>query len=291
MIRYLRTIDLKGRKYMSLQPFVKWAGGKRQIMDKLLEFMPKKYKHYYEPFVGGGALLLELAPIHATINDSNKELIYVYKCLRSKRLFKKMYDICKIHEANHSEEYYYQVRDLDRKKTKFANMTMPEKAARCLYLNKACFNGLFRVSGKGYFNVPSGKKEKVKCFDEENIQALHKYFNKRKPVILNKDFADAVATAKSGDFVYFDPPYDVVGEQSFTSYTAGGFGKDEQIRLRDLIKELTDKGVLVMASNAHTAFIDEIYKDFNIHVINAKRMINSKGDGRGAVEEVVITNY
>ena len=276
---------------MSLQPFVKWAGGKRQIMDKLLEFKPKKFRHYYEPFVGGGALLLELLPIHATINDSNKELMYVYKCLRNKRLFKKFWELCKFHEENHSEEYYYKVRDLDRKKTVYAKMTMVEKAARCVYLNKACFNGLYRVSGKGYFNVPSGKKEKVKCFDDKNMLELHKYFHKRKPVILCKDFVEAVKTAKAGDFVYFDPPYDVVGEQSFTSYTAGGFGKAEQTRLRDLIKELTDKGVLVMASNANTEFIQELYKDFNIHVISAKRMINSKGDGRGAVEEVIITNY
>ena len=276
---------------MSLQPFVKWAGGKRQIMDKLLEFKPKKFRHYYEPFVGGGALLLELLPIHATINDSNKELMYVYKCLRNKRLFKKFWELCKEHEENHSEEYYYQVRDMDRKKTAYAKMTMVEKAARCVYLNKACFNGLYRVSSKGYFNVPSAKREKVKCFDDKNMLELHKYFHKRKPVILNKDFAEAVKTAKPGDLVYFDPPYDVVGEQSFTSYTAGGFGREEQTRLRDVIRELTERGVLVMASNANTEFIQDIYKDFNIHVINAKRMINSKGDGRGAVEEIIITNY
>ena len=276
---------------MNLQPFVKWAGGKRQIIDKLLEYKPKKYNHYFEPFVGGGALLMELEPTHATINDSNKELIYVYRCLRSKRLYKKFYNFCKMHEENHSEEYFYKIRDLDRKKTAYRNMTMPEKAARCLYLNKACFNGLYRVSSKGYFNVPSAKREKVKCFDEENIQALHKYFYKHKPIILCDDFAKAVKTAKSGDFVYFDPPYDIVGEQSFTSYTAFGFGKDEQVRLRDKIKELTDKGVFVMASNANTQFIQELYKDFNIHVIKAKRMINSKGDGRGKVEEVIITNY
>ena len=276
---------------MSIAPFVKWAGGKRQIMNYLLKYKPKKYKHYFEPFVGGGALLMELEPIHATINDSNKELMYVYKCLRNKRLFKKFYEICKLHEENHSEEYYYKVRDLDRKKTAYAKMTMPEKAARCVYLNKACFNGLYRVSGKGFFNVPSGKYETIKCFDEENIQSLHKYFHKRKPIILNKDFAEAVKTAKAGDFVYFDPPYDVVGEQSFTSYTTGGFDKREQERLRNVVKELTEKGVLVMASNANTPFIQELYKDFNIHVIEAKRSINSKGDGRGKVEEVIITNY
>ena len=276
---------------MSITPFVKWAGGKRQIMDKLLQFKPKKFKHYYEPFVGGGALLMELEPIHATINDSNKELMYVYKCLRNKRLFKKFYEICKSHEEKHSEEYYYQIRDLDKKKSIYAKMTMPEKAARCIYLNKACFNGLYRVNSKGQFNVPSGKYEKIRCFDEDNIQALHKYFHKRKPVILNKDFAEAVKTAKTGDFVYFDPPYDVVSDISFTSYTTGGFDKKEQERLRDVIKELTEKGVLVMASNANTEFIQELYKDFNIHVVHARRSVNSKGDGRGKVEEVIITNY
>lgn len=275
----------------NLSPFVKWAGGKRQIMSHLLEHMPKKFRHYYEPFVGGGALLLELAPIHATINDSNKELIYVYKCLRNKRLFKKFYDACKEHESNHSEGYYYQIRDLDKKKTAYAKLPMYLKAARCVYLNKACFNGLYRVNSKNQFNVPFNGKEKINCFDEDNILALHKYFNKRKPVILSKDFAEAVKTAKAGDLVYCDPPYDTLKDDSFTSYSPDGFGKKEQERLRDVIKELTDRGVLVMASNANTSFIRELYKDFNIHVIEARRNINSKGDGRGKVEEVIITNY
>lgn len=276
---------------MDLSPFVKWAGGKRQIMDKLLEFMPKKYKNYYEPFVGGGALLMELHPIHAKINDSNKELIYVYKCLRSKRQFKRFFETCKEHEKNHSEEYYYKIRNLDRKKS-YQSLPTYYKAARCVYLNKACFNGLYRVNGKGQFNVPSGKYTKIHCFDEHNILKLHDYFNKRKPVILNKDFVDSVKTAKSCDFVYFDPPYDTIGDgQSFTSYTTGGFDKKEQERLRNVIKELTNKGVFVMASNANTPYIRELYKEFNVHIIEAKRSINSKGDGRGKVEEVIITNY
>lgn len=276
---------------MGLQPFVKWAGGKRQIMNELLALKPKTFKHYYEPFVGGGALFLELAPIHATINDSNKELIYVYKCLRNKKLFQKMYDLCKEHEKNHSEKYYYQVRDMDKKKKAYAALPMYVKAARCLYLNKACFNGLYRVNSKGQFNVPFNGKEEINCFVEDNFLELHKYFQKRKPIILNKDYAQAIKTAKAGDFVYFDPPYDVVGDQSFTSYTAGGFDRNEQVRLRDVIQELTDKGVLVMASNANTPFIQDIYKNFNIHVIQARRNINSKGNGRGKVEEVIITNY
>ena len=272
-------------------PFVKWAGGKRQIMGKLLNFKPKKFKHYYEPFVGGGALLLELTPVRATINDSNKELMYVYKCLRNKRLFTKFYNACKEHDEKHSEEYYYQIRNLDRKKTSYSRLPMYLKAARCVYLNKACFNGLYRVNSKGQFNVPSGKYKAIHCFDENNIRALHTYFNKRKPIILCKDFAESVKTAKAGDFVYFDPPYDVVGEQSFTSYTTSGFDKKEQERLCNLAKELSNKGVLVMISNANTPFIQELYKDFNIHVVVANRNINSKGDRRGKVEEVIITNY
>ena len=279
------------KKKESLKPFVKWAGGKRQIMDYLLEYKPKKFRHYFEPFVGGGALLLELAPIHATINDSNRELIYVYKCLRNKRLFKKFYDACKEHEKNHSEDYYYSIRDLDKKKSAFAKLPMYLKAARCVYLNKACFNGLYRVNSKNQFNVPFNGKEKINCFDDDNILELYKYFHKRKPIILCKDFADAVKTAKANDFVYFDPPYDEVKKDSFTSYTTGGFDRKEQERLRDLFKELSDKGVFVMASNANTDFIRELYKDFNIHIINARRNINSKGDGRGKVEEVIITNY
>ncbi len=276
---------------MALNPFVKWAGGKRQIMNYLLEYKPKKFKHYYEPFVGGGALLLELAPIHATINDSNKELISVYKCLRNKKLFKKFYDACKEHERNHCEEYYYKIRDLDKKKTAYAKLPMYLKAARCVYLNKACYNGLYRVNSKNQFNVPFNGKEKIKCFDEDNIQSLHKYFHKRKPVILSKDFAEAVKTAKAGDFVYCDPPYDTLKDDSFTSYSADGFGKKEQEKLRDVIRELTGRGVLVMASNANTPFIREIYKDFNIHIVEARRNINSKGNGRGKVEELIITNY
>lgn len=271
-------------------PCVKWAGGKRQILNNLLEFMPKKFKCYYEPFIGGGALLFEITPKKFKINDSNKELICIYKCLRNNKLFKKFYECCKTHEKNHSEEYFYKIREMDRKKS-YNKLPTYIKAARCVYLNKACFNGLYRVNKKGYFNVPSGKYQKIKCFDDINIKKLNKYFNKYKPVILNKDFEYAIKSAKAGDFIYFDPPYDVVGDQSFTSYTIEGFNRKEQLRLRDVVTDLTKKGVLIMISNANTEFIRDIYKDFNIHIINAKRVINSKSDRRGDIEEVIITNY
>ena len=180
---------------------------------------------------------------------------------------------------------------MDRNNKAYSKLRIYEKAARCIYLNKACFNGLYRVNSKGQFNVPSGKYEKGHCFDDANIMELHKYFHKKKPVILSKDFEAAVKTAKANDFVYFDPPYDVVGDQSFTSYTVGGFGRNEQQRLCDVVKQLTTKGVKVMVSNANTEFIRELYKDFNINIVEANRNINSKGDGRGKVEEVIITNY
>lgn len=174
----------------------------------------------------------------------------------------------------------------------FLSLPIYVRAARMIYLNKACFNGLYRVNSQGFFNVSSGRKKKVVTFDEENFDSLREFFRNNDIMILNGDFEDAVKSAKAGDFVYFDPPYDVIeNKNSFTSYAKNDFGKDEQIRLARLYKKLSDKGVFVMLSNHNTAFINELYKDFNIHVVNAKRMINSKADGRGEVEEVIITNY
>lgn len=279
------------RVKMKLSPTVKWAGGKRQIIDKLKKYAPKKFGKYFEPFVGGGALFLDIQPKHAVINDTNKDLISAYKCLRSKKWYKKMLALLNEHEKNHSKDYYLTIRALDTKKT-FVKQPMYVKAARCIYLNKSCFNGLYRVNSKGCFNVPFNGKEKVNCYDRKNMGALHRFFMKTKPVILSKDFEESVATAKAGDFVYFDPPYDTLEDKnSFTSYTKDEFGKEEQRRLAKVYKELSDKGVYVMLSNHHTSLIKELYSEFNIHVINAKRMINSKADGRGDVEEVIITNY
>lgn len=274
-----------------LHPIVKWAGGKTQLLPKLVSKCPKKFNKYYEPFVGGGALLFALQPIHAVINDTNKELIAVYKCLRNHKNFLKMVEAIDAYCANHSEENYYKVRDLDRKST-FKSLRNYEKAARTIYINKTCFNGLYRVNSKGYFNVPWNGNENPNCYDEKNINAVHEYFRKRKPVILMQDFEKCVATAKAGDFVYFDPPYDVLeNKKSFTTYTKDEFGKTQQERLAKVFKELSERGVYVMASNHNTPFINELYKDFNIEVIEARRSINSKGDGRGKVEEVIITNY
>lgn len=174
----------------------------------------------------------------------------------------------------------------------FLELPIYERAARMIYLNKSCFNGLYRVNSKGFFNVPSGKKKTVSCFEENNINEIRKFFKNSDFKILNGDFEDAVRDVKKGDFVYFDPPYDTWEDKdSFTSYAKNPFGKDAQKRLADVYKRLSDEGAYVMLSNHNTAFIQELYKDFNIHVVSAKRMINSNPNGRGDVEEVIITNY
>ncbi len=272
------------------KPFVKWAGGKRQILDKLIKYVPEDFNTYYEPFVGGGALFFELSPKNAVINDSNEELINVFRCIKDEEKLTKMCNELNHHEANHSEEYYYKIRNIDRDKKKFNRLSDYKRAARTIYLNKACFNGLYRVNSKGEFNVPFGKKLKVNTYEGQNIGIIHAYLNFNNINILSIDFEEAVKDAKEGDFIYFDPPYDS-DTSTFNSYTEDGFSKDEQIRLSNVFKDLSDRGCFVMLSNHNTVLINELYKDFYIHKITAKRNINSDGKKRGKVEEVIITNY
>ena len=272
------------------KPFVKWAGGKRQILDKLKKYIPDEYNTYYEPFIGGGALLFELSPKDAVINDSNKELMNVYQVLCNEEKFKKMCKALNSHETNHSEEYYYEQRNKDRNKNMFNKLSDYTTAGRTIYLNKECFNGLYRVNSKGEFNVPFGKKEKINTYEGNNLITVSNYLTMNNIKLLNVDFEEAVKTAKKGDFVYFDPPYDS-DKSIFNSYTEDGFNKDEQRRLAGVFKELDARGVYVMLSNHNTSLIKELYKDYNIHVIEAKRNINSNGEKRGKVEEVIVTNY
>lgn len=286
-ISKLMTLNLD----KELKPFVKWAGGKTQIISKLKDYMPKTFDNYYEPFVGGGALLFSIAPKTAIINDSNEELMCVYDCLRSDELYNEFINCLIAYENSHSEDNYYKIREMDRM-IGFKQLPIYERAARMVYLNKSCFNGLYRVNSKGYFNVPSNKKDKLVAFDRDNMNKLHNYFMNNKIRTYCDDFERAVDSAKEGDFVYFDPPYDTWEEkESFTSYSKDSFGKEEQIRLANVVRKLSNKGVKVMLSNHNTKFINDLYEGFNIYVVEAKRMINSKADGRGFVEEVIITNY
>lgn len=276
---------------LKAKPFVKWAGGKRQIIDKLLKLVPENYDTYYEPFIGGGALLFELSPKKAVINDSNKELMNVYKTIADDKGFEETIKLLNTYETKHSENFFYKLRGLDKDKEKFNKLTPAEHAARTIYLNKACFNGLYRVNSKGEFNVPFNKKPTINTYDGQNMTLAYVYFQTNDVKMLNCDFEEAVKDAKKGDFVYFDPPYDSENDTTFNSYTEDGFGKDAQVRLANLFKELSSRGCYVMLSNHNTTLINELYGDYNIHVITAKRNINSKGNKRGKVEEVIITNY
>ena len=287
--------DVVGSKYnltkLELKPFVKWAGGKTQIIQEILKLIPNSYNTYFEPFLGGGALLFQLKPINAVISDYNSELITAYKCFKEAKDFHLMIDEILVHQANHNEEYYYQIREWDRD-FDFQNLPNYKRAARMIYLNKSCFNGLYRVNSKGYFNVPSGKYITVNAYDESLYNNLSSYLSLSSISILNSDFEVAVSSAKNGDFVYFDPPYDTFEDKNnFTTYTKNVFGKEEQRRLSNVFKDLDKRGVKVMLSNHNTDFIRELYSQFSIKVINARRSINSVSSGRGNVEEVIITNY
>lgn len=276
---------------LSLKPFVKWAGGKTQILPEIIKMIPNSFNTYFEPFLGGGALLFQIKPINAVVSDFNSELITAYNCFKDIESFDKMVKTLKEHQNNHSEEYYYNIREMDRLPD-FSKLSNHERAARMIYLNKSCFNGLYRVNSKGFFNVPSGKYSSVSAYDEVLYNNLYKYLSHESVVILNEDFEKAVSSAQKGDFVYFDPPYDTFDDKNnFTTYTKDSFGKEEQKRLASVFNELDKRGVKVMLSNHNTEFIRELYRQYNIKVITARRSINSVSSGRGNVEEVIVTNY
>ena len=272
-----------------LQPFTKWTGGKRQLLPQLREFLPETYNRYFEPFVGGGALFFNLKPKVAFINDANSELINSYKVIKNNP--KELIRLLTYHKGKNSKEYFYNIREADRNGS-IEKYSDAERAARILYMLRVNFNGLYRVNSKGQFNVPYGRYKNPKIVDEQNILAISDFLNTNEIKIFNGDFQKAVGTATKNDLVYFDPPYvPLTATSDFTSYTAEGFGIVEQIRLRDLMIELTERGVKVMLSNSSAPLIYELYDGFNIHIVQATRMINSKADGRGKLDEVIITNY
>ena len=272
-----------------MNPFVKWAGGKRQLLPQISTSLPRSFNKLYEPFVGGGALFMHLRQVNTVIGDMSKELYLAYMEIQKSPdiLITKLNN----HESNHElnpSEYYYQARHLDREPG-LESLTDVDVVARFIYLNKACFNGLYRVNSKGYFNVPFGKKEKVKSYDKDNLIELSEYLKKSVDIRFG-DFEETCHDISEGDFVFFDPPYDLLNETTFEKYNANSFGKDGQIRLANFARELDKKGAYFMVTNHNTPLINELYKDFNIQVVAVKRMINSDASNRVG-EEVIITNY
>jgi len=270
-------------------PFLKWVGGKRQLMPSIFEHLPQDIRElrYFEPFIGGGAVLFQLQPKNAVINDFNEELINVYNVIKN-NLNELIADL-KIHQ--NTPEYFYQIRSLDRTEG-FENLTPVQRASRIIYLNKTCYNGLYRVNNAGEFNSPFGRYKKPNIVNEPTLKAVNKFLNKNAIIINSGDYADSLNEANERSFVYLDPPYHPISENSnFTGYVQGGWNMYDQIRLREICDQLNERGVRFLLSNSSAQLIREQYENYNITTVKANRAINSNGSDRGEVDEVLIKNY
>ena len=280
------------KKNILVSPVLKWVGGKRQLISDIEPLIPKSISTYVEPFVGGGAVLFHLQPKKAIINDYNQELMNVYQVIKDKP--NELIEVLQEQKGLNSEDYFYEIRSLDRSEN-YENMTDVEKAGRVIYLNKTCFNGLFRVNRAGFFNTPYGKYKNPSIVNEVTIKAVSNYFNSAKIKFLTGDYKEALRRLRRGAFVYFDPPYvPISSSSSFTGYTEHGFDYEKQVELRDECLKLHNRGVKFLQSNSYSPEILELYSDqkvFNIEIVKAKRSINSQVDKRGEISEVLIYNY
>ena len=266
-------------------PIVKWVGGKRQLMFELLKNRPKSYNRYFEPFIGGGALFFELQPENAYISDMNEELINLYSVVRD-NVYELISDLNK-HEI--SKEYFLEIRNLDRT-DEYKNLSNVQRASRFIYLNRTCFNGLYRVNSQGQFNVPFGNYKNPRIVDENNLLNCSELLKNTE--IKCADFSEIMTKVKKGDFVYFDPPYVPLNEtSSFTSYTKDGFDMNMQFKLREVCDELDSMGVMFMLSNSDTKFVNELYSNYEIKKVFASRAVNANAEGRGKITEVLVRNY
>lgn len=272
-----------------ISPFVKWVGGKRQLLKEIEQELPKELGRlkFYEPFVGGGAVFFHLQPHNAWINDANTELVNTYEVVKND--VDGLIESLKTHR--NEADYFYEVRALDREEG-FSKLSKMERASRLIFLNKTCFNGLYRVNNSGEFNSPFGRYENPNIVNEPVLRAVSNFLNTYKVKISNLDYADTLKKVGKNSFVYFDPPYHPVSDSSnFTGYVAGGWGSGDQERLKDVCDKLNEKGVKFLLSNSSVPLIHTLYKNYEIKTIKASRSINSVGSKRGDVDEVLIKNY
>jgi DNA adenine methylase len=271
------------------EPLLKWAGGKRQLLPDLRKrvAMAGEFGRYHEPFVGGGALYFalyrdgKLNKKKAFLADNNSRLIETYEGVRDD--VETVITLLEEHRDNHSEAHFYDVRAAIPE-------TLAARAARIIYLNRTCFNGLYRENSRGLFNVPFGNYKKPRICDPDNLRAVAAAL--RKASVECRDFASVAKAAKPGDFVYFDPPYHPVSKtSSFTAYHQGGFGEAEQRKLAEVFGALTKKGVKALLSNSWTPLILELYEPWKIEEVKASRNVNSKASGRGKISEVLVRNF
>ena len=268
------------------KPFIKWAGGKTQLLPEILSRLPKSYNNYFEPFLGGGAVFFALNPKKAFLSDLSKDLITTYTVIKND--YEALANELSNYEYN--EEFYYKLRAQDRDKENYEKLSNLKVAARFIYLNKTCFNGLYRVNSKGEFNVPFGKYKNPSLFKIENLKACS---NALESTELNTaSYLETLKQIKKDDLVYLDPPYSPLNKtSSFTSYTKDGFNNDKQKELRDFCIEVDKIGAKFILSNSYNTLILELYKDFKIETIKAKRAINSKANKRNSINEVIVRNY
>lgn len=269
-------------------PILKWAGGKRQLLEEIFKYIPNKnIRAYYEPFLGGGAVLFKMQPKRAIVNDTNSELINVYNVVKND-VYALINDLKK-HE--NTADYYYKIREKDRAEG-YRNLSDIERASRIIYLNKTCYNGLFRVNNHGEFNVPFGGYKNPNIINERTLLSVSKYLNKNNITLLNTDFEEAVKGIRKDSFVYFDPPYYPISDSSsFTGYTLKGFDSNDQIRLKKVCDRLNNRGIKFLLSNSSAPFIIDLYKDYKIEYVRANRNINSLGNKRGEIIEILVRNY
>jgi len=266
-------------------PVVKWAGGKRQLIFELLQNLPENYNRYFEPFIGGGALFFELQPENAYISDVNEELINLYRVIQND--VETLIEELAKHQVN--KEYFLEIREIDRTPA-YKKWTNVQKASRFIYMNRTCFNGLYRVNSQGQFNVPFGNYSNPRIIDENNLYNCSDLLKNTQ--IECKSFTATLDEVKKGDFVYFDPPYAPLNETSnFTSYTKEGFDGNMQIQLKEVCDELNSKGVYFLLSNSDIENVHKLYSEYTIKKVFASRQINANASGRGKITEVLVRNY
>jgi len=274
------TADKSGAR-----PFLKWVGGKGQLLPELVSRMPLSYGRYFEPFLGGGALFFHLRPKRATLSDINEELINVYRAVKFH--VDDLADALSYHI--YDKEYFYELRNVDREE-EYYEWDSVERAARFIYLNRTCYNGLYRVNSRGEFNAPFGRYKNPMICNKELLASCSATLSRIR--IVRQSYTKVIKQVQRGDFVYFDPPYAPLSASSnFTSYVKEGFSGDDQKELRDLCKSLDKMGVKWMVSNSSAPLILKLYKNYNIEFVDASRAVNSKASKRGKVKEVIVRNY
>jgi len=287
-IKDIEEFFQQNQEILKAKPFIKWVWWKRQLISQFQNLFPKEFNNYHEPFLGAGAVFFAIQKKYSYLSDINEELINAWLVVKNNPI--ELISLLKTFK--YDKDFYLQIRSWDREKNwkeKYSNI---ERAARFIYLNRTCFNGLYRVNSKWQFNVPFWKYKNPDFVQEENILNVSKLLNKTQAKIEVASFEKVLENANSGDFVYFDPPYDTLTKTAnFTNYTDDWFGKEWQVKLAEVFKKLDKMWVKVMLSNHNTPFIRELYKWFKFDIVKARRNVNSKWNWRGEIEEIVVRNY